>query len=162
MLTWISTTGNVVLSKCDLKFEVINAGFTVEGSLKATVVAGNFHPEKLDDSQVIIVASPATINTGIPIRDKHLQRTDYFNTNAFPDIKLVSQSFEKKSGNKFLGKFKLSIKGITKDCEVSFAIKSYGDQKKYEGVFVINRIDFDIGKSSLTIADEVLVKFSIS
>lgn len=153
---------STTLTNCELQFEVLNAGFKVKGSLEATVVKGYFNPERLEQSQVLIVANPSTINTGIPIRDKHLQRADYFNTTNYPEIELASQSFEKKSGNKFLGKFKLTIKGVTKDCEIVFVMKSFGDEKKYEGVFTINRIAFGVGESSLTLSDEVLIKFSIS
>jgi polyisoprenoid-binding protein YceI len=157
----LNSTNNK-LSKCEVQFEIVNAGIVVEGSLKAVVVQGYFDPEKINDSHINIAANPSTINTGISIRDKHLQRADYFNTATYPQIILVSQYFEKTGKNKFRGKFKLSIKDLTKDCEVNFSMKSYENQKRYEGIFTINRIDFEIGKSSLTLSDEVLIKFSIS
>ncbi len=149
------------LSKCEVQFEIVNAGFVVEGSLSAIVVEGYFDPEKITASYIHIVANPATINTGISIRDKHLQRADYFNTNEYPEIKLVSQSFEKISKTKFLGKFALSIKGITRDCLITFTTKPFGEKKRYEGTFSIDRLAFGIGLTSSVLSKDVLIKFRI-
>lgn len=147
--------------KCTLTFETLNAGFVTTGTIDGKILEETFDPTLLDKSTVIVVAVPSTIKTGIAIRDKHLQRDDYFDTERYPEIRLTSRSFKKVGSNKFQGKFTLCIKDISKEVEVTFAVRHEKGKIRYEGTFEINRRDFNVGEASITLADEVAVSFKV-
>lgn len=147
--------------KCSLSFEVLNAGFSTHGTIQGEVVANTFDPSSLAESLVVVVAFPSTINTGIALRDKHLQREDYFNTSRYPEIRLTSQSFKKMSRTKFSSRFRIVIKNIEKEVYVPFTFSEGKDKFTFDGSFKINRREFDLGDASLTLADEVIVRFTI-
>ena len=77
--------------QCNFTFEILNAGFATSGTLGGKILENTFDPSSLDKSNVIVVALPSTINTGIEIRDRHLQRDDYFNSARYPEIRLTSE-----------------------------------------------------------------------
>jgi polyisoprenoid-binding protein YceI len=63
-----------------------------------------------------------SISTGQPDRDNHLKSPDFFDAANHPEIKFVSKSFKKKSGDEFILSGDLTIRGITKhiDLDVEF------------------------------------------
>ena len=145
----------LVNAQCAVNFRVINAGLEVEGTLKVKNANIIFDPENLQRASIHVSADPSSIETGIGIRDKHLRRSDYFDTNAYPEIQLRSKSFRKAGKNKFEGRFDLTIKSTTKEVTISFNRKKNGEVTIYEGDFEINRLDFNIGDESLTLDDTV-------
>ena len=117
-------------------------------------------PTIFGSASIQVSADPSSIETGIGIRDKHLRRSDYFDTNTYPEIRLQSKSFRKTGKNEFEGKFDLTIKSTTKEITIPFTRKKKGDITYYEGDFEINRLDFNIGEESLTLDETVRVRVS--
>jgi len=152
----------LVNAHCSVNFKVINAGLEVEGTLKVKHANIKFDPDNLRHASIQVSADPSSIETGIGIRDKHLRRRDYFDTNTYPEIQLKSTSFSKQGKNEFTGKFDLTIKSTTKEITIPFTRKKKGDTTYYEGDFEINRLDFNIGEESLTLDETVLIKVSAS
>jgi polyisoprenoid-binding protein YceI len=146
--------------RCTVNFTVINAGLEVEGTLKVKNASIRFDPDNLREALIQVSADPSSIETGIGIRDKHLRRSDYFDTSAYPEIRLQSKSFRERGKNEFEGKFDLTIKSTTKEIAILFTRKKKGDTTYYEGDFEINRLDFNIGEESLTLDKIVHVKVS--
>jgi polyisoprenoid-binding protein YceI len=144
--------------QCTVTFKVINAGLEVDGTLKVKSTNITFDPDDLLGASIQVSADPASIETGIGIRDKHLRRSDYFDTNTYREIRLQSKSFRKTGRNEFEGKFELTIKAITKEITIPFTRKQKGNTIYYEGDFEINRLDFNIGEESLTLDDTVRIK----
>ena len=103
--------------------QVINAGLEVEGTLKVKHAHIRFDPDNLLHASIQVSADPSSIETGIGIRDKHLRRSDYFDTNTYPEIRLQSKSFSKRGKNEFAGKFDLTIKSTTKEITIPFTEK---------------------------------------
>jgi polyisoprenoid-binding protein YceI len=147
----------LVNAPCTVNFEVMNAGLAVEGTLKVKNANIKFDPDDILHSSIQVSADPSSIETGIGIRDKHLRRSDYFDTNAYPEIQLKSKSFRKTGKNKFIGTFDLTIKSITKEIAIPFTRGMKGNTTHYEGDFEINRLDFKIGEESLTLSEIVRV-----
>jgi polyisoprenoid-binding protein YceI len=146
---------------CSIHFSVNNAGFEVEGIMQVVHADINFDPEKLGKSVVSIKADPSSVDTGIPIRDKHLLRKDFFDVKEYPEIHLKSKRFYKKSSTDFVGIFDLTIKSITKEVEIPFRLKRTRAGNQYDANFIINRLDFNVGEKSLTIEDKVEVTVTI-
>ena len=153
---------HLVDAQCTVNFTVINAGLEVEGSLKVKNADISFDPDNLRQASIHVSADPSSIETGIGIRDKHLRRSDYFDTNTYPEIRLQSKSFRETGKNRFEGKFDLTIKSTTKEISIAFTRKAKGNTTYYEGDFEINRLDFNVGEESLTLDETVRVKVSAS
>ena len=150
----------LVNAQCTVNFTVVNAGIEVEGTLKVKNANIHFDPDNVRQASIQVSADPSSIETGIGIRDKHLKRSDYFDTNTYPEIRLQSKSFRATGKNEFEGNFDLTIKSTTKEVTIPFTRKTKGDATYYEGGFKINRLDFKIGEESLTLDEIVRVRVS--
>ena len=62
----------------------------------------------------------ASIDTGIPDRDKDLRGDGFFDADKFPTITFVSHSIEKKDG-KIIAHGTLTMKGVAKEIELPIA-----------------------------------------
>ena len=144
-----------------ISFTVVNAGFEVSGTLQIDRLDIRFDPRDLWRSSVLVVVDPSSIKTGISVRDKHLKRSDYFDVEHYPEILLKSISFQKTGRSAFLGKFDLTVKGITRIVEIPFTAKKDNGGMLYEVNFKINRLDFKLGASSVILGNDVEVKARI-
>ncbi|MBD0259697.1 MAG: YceI family protein, partial [Cytophagales bacterium] len=131
-----------------IAFSIGNAGFPVRGTLDGIRADVSFHPDNLAGSRIAATADPATLRTGIGIRDKHLQRPDFFDVVNHPQIRLVSTAFCKKGKNAFVGQFELTIKGITKTVTLPFTRSRRGSVTTYRGQLELDRLDFKLGETS--------------
>ena len=133
-------------------------GFKVK-HLMITNVAGKFDKfeggvESTSDdfvgAKVNFTAETASVNTGQPQRDGHLQSPDFFDTAKFPQLKFASTNFEKVSGEKYVLTGDLTIRDVTKpvklDVEFSGVAKDpYGNTKAgFNATGKINRTDFGL------------------
>ncbi|MCI0751233.1 MAG: YceI family protein, partial [Flammeovirgaceae bacterium] len=57
---------------------------------------------------------------------------------------------------------KLTIKNVTKEISFPFTATKQDNGYLFKGGFTINRRDFGVGEGSLSLADELMVKFSIA
>ncbi len=140
-----------------ISFSIRNAGFPVRGTLDGIRADVAFYPDNLAGSRIAAMADPATLRTGIGIRDKHLQRPDYFDVANHPQVWLVSTAFRKTGKNAFVGQFALTIKGITKTITLPFTRSRRGRVTTYRGHFELNRLDFNLGETSAVLDQQVTV-----
>ena len=91
------------------------------------------------------------------MRDDHLKSDEFFDVAHYPKIALKSIAIVHKSGNKYVGQFNLTIKNKTKTVEIPFTCTAKGDVNDFNGSFKINRLDYGIGSSSLTLSNEVVI-----
>lgn len=164
LLTILLSSFSLVIAQTPLKivssfitFKIKNAGLNVTGSFKGFEGEIKFSPDAIKTSSIKASVDANTINTGIGARDKHLKKSEYFDTDNFPKISIVS-SFFGKDGNKFNGYFKLSLKGITKDVTIPFTFEN----NIMKGEFVVDRRDYKIGGNSLMLGDKVTVSIQIN
>jgi polyisoprenoid-binding protein YceI len=74
----------------------------------------------------------------------HLKDKDFFNTATYPTASFVINSVTAKSGDDFVVKGKLTIKGITKDIEFPATVKQQGKKVTATAKITVNRTQFDI------------------
>ena len=147
-LTYVSAPWSV-------KFTINNAGFDVDGTMDLAHSEIKFDPRRLDQSYMRVTLDPSSIRTGIAIRDKHLQRSDYFDVTLYPEIQIQSVRFKKTAKHAYVGEFKITVKSTTQIVSIPFTVKKVDDVLHYEADFTINRLDFKIGEESLTLSNEV-------
>lgn len=153
-ITWSPTTASVL-------FYIKNAGVTVDGSLAGLKASVQFDPNDLDNSRIYASVDVNTIKTGIGKRDSHLKQAEYFNAAKYPTIKMESNQFT-RSGNTYLGRFLVKIKGKTKAYNVPFTFTEKGGKGTFKGEFSLNRLDFGVGESSFILDDDVRVKITLN
>ncbi|MDO7885668.1 YceI family protein [Hymenobacter cheonanensis] len=137
-----------------IHFQIVNAGLTVDGSLTGLTATGQFDPAHLEQASVRASVPVGTIQTGIVLRDKHLQKPDYFDAEKYPTITMQSIAFRKTGGEQYEGTFTLTMKGISHEVKLPFTVSP---THELQGQFRINRLDYNLGKSSLILANEVLI-----
>ncbi|WP_164851455.1 YceI family protein, partial [Larkinella soli] len=97
------------------------AGLEVAGKLDSREVDVRFDPDNLPNSSIRATAEVASIQTGIDIRNRHLQRSEYLDATHHPYIQVRSTSFRKAGKNRYIGRFDLTIKAITKEVMIPFS-----------------------------------------
>ncbi|PJJ80230.1 YceI family protein [Mucilaginibacter auburnensis] len=152
----VSVTFAQTVSKSNVSFKIKNLGINTGGTIggvKATV--------HVDQAQVVnsieATANVATINTDNEERDTHLKSADFFDVQRFPHITMKSAAINHKSGNKYSGKFNVTIKDKTKQFDIPFTYTETGNTATLNGTFKLNRLDFGVGGSSLVLGNEVTV-----
>ena len=153
---------NDKLAESLIEFRIDNAGIEVSGVIDEVQADINFNEKNTAKSSIVAKARPIHIRTGILIRDKHLQRSDYFHADRFPEITLTSTSFKKVGRNKFLGTFILTIKNFKEEITIPFSIEHRGNTMIYSGAFEINRLNFGLGEQSLILDNIVKVVVTAS
>lgn len=140
-----------------VEFVIENLGVETKGTFETVHALIKFDPGALDKSAIEATVSASSIRTGIAIRDKHLMRSDYFDVDKYPEIRLKSTSFKKTKKDVFIGQFDLTIKDVTRSVSIPFSITRKGNRMIYKGILEINRLDFKLGESSTVLADKVKI-----
>ena len=126
----------------------------VEGRFKDFTGSVNFDEKDITRSTVEFTAKIASIDTGVEPRNAHLRTADFFDAEKFPEMTFKSTKVEKK-GKQYLLTGDLTIKGVTKQISLPFAITGAvadpwgGTRFGIEASTVINRRDFGINYGNL-------------
>ncbi len=157
----LSVNRSVTEPATGVTFQIKNAGITVNGSFSDVQTDIRFDPTRLTESSCSASVGAATIQTGIALRDGHLKKRGYLDTEHFPRIRMVSKRIQKVTGNRYLGLFDLTIRNTTRDIELPFTYVSKGAMGRFTGKLIINRQTFGIGTPSLVLADDVTVLIDV-
>lgn len=151
---------NVNAAAAQIKFSVKGPFGTVDGSLgglKATIL---FDKDNLAGSSIRASTDPQSINTGIKLRNKDLQKEKYFNSAKYPLFSFQSDQIQKSgAGYKAIGN--LTIKGVSKKVEIPFSFSEKGNAGVFKGSFSIQRQDYGIGKQGGSIGSTVSIDLEV-
>jgi len=142
-----------------VQFTIKNFGFKVTGTLTGLAGQIRFNVEHPENASFDVSLNAASVNTDNTMRDDHLRKTAYFDTEKYPLIRLVSGKIT-LSGKNGLFTGKLTIKDHTKDLSFPFSWEAAGGGYRFKGTFSINRKDFDVGGTS-TISDKLDVMLDV-
>ena len=123
-------------------------------------------------STVKLKIESASIDTGNPTRDKHLNSADFFDTAKFPEITFNSTKVAEKSKDVYDVTGDLTIRGVTKTVSLTvtangFANDGRGGQKAgFDVAGKINRKDFGVSWNGIVdgnamLADDVDVLITV-
>lgn len=143
-------------TKTKVTFVIENAGLEVEG--KFDQVSGQFVTDSAGVKPVLVtgVAKVKSIDTGIGLRDRHLQAKDYFFASQYPELRMQLLGIE---GNK--ARFAVIIRGKSKTYLVPYIWNQQAGKGQFKCSFNLNRLDFGVGGSSLITANEVAVSIEL-
>ena len=157
-----------------------NIGFTVK-HMVITTVPGKFNDYMIDfifdandlnKSSIKVTIKTASINTDDEKRDEHLRSADFFDAAKYPEITFVSSSIMKK-GNDYVAKGTLTMRGVSREIELSFKILGpvqdpWGNTKMgVEASLTVDRQDYGISWSKsldtggLVVSDDVNIKLDV-
>lgn len=127
----------------------------LKGSIK-------FDPQKYSSSSFDVTVDASTINTDNSSRDSHLKKEEYFFVDNYKTLHFKSTKIvQSTTQGRFYMYGELTIKGITKPVEFGFGATSKDGGYLFDGSFTINRRDFGVGGSSISMADNLLVNLSV-
>lgn len=147
--------------EAEIEFDIKNGGRIVTGSFSDFQGEINFDPEKPETSYIKGSVASSGINTGIGMRDRHLQARSYFHSDKYPLISMESKEISSEGDGQFRAKFSLTIKETTGIVEVPFSLSYTGGGREFSGTFSMNRLDWKVGNKSLFIDQEVMVRVRI-
>lgn len=158
---WVRAQYKPVDAGSSVTFKIKNLGIGVNGSFTGLQGDIRFDPTRLADASFEVSVDAATVNTDNNMRDDHLRRTDYFDVKTYPQIRLSSTKIRPSNkANAFFLYGRLTIKNQTKDISFPFTATSSGKGWIFDGTFIINRRDFDVGSASI-ISDKLEVSLHV-
>lgn len=161
--TWISDP-----THSEIGFKVKHLMITsVKGRFDKFEVKATAEDDDFTKGQVTVTIDPSSIHTGVGDRDTHLRSGDFFDAEAFKEIRFVSTGIEKKSDEEYKLTGDLTIRDVTRpillDVEFGGIVKDpYGQTKAgftVEGR--INRKEYGLMWNALTEAGGMVVSDEI-
>jgi len=146
------------VEEAEIRFQIVNAGLTVEGTLTGLEADVQFDPAHPELATIRAAVPVSSIRTGIGFRDQHLQKPDYFDAEKHPAILLQSTAIRPTGRNQYEGQFRLTIKGIQHDVTMPFTVSATNELR---GQLRLRRLDFNLGRPSSILADDVAVSIRV-
>ena len=141
-----------------LHFVIKNIGINTGGDIAGMKGKIKFNARQISSSLFDVTVAVNTIDTDNGRRDGHLKKEDYFDAEKYPTIHLVSTEIKPGADLKhFIFKGNLTIKDVTKPVEFPFTAEGKDGGALFTGEFVINRLDFGVGKENATLANKIIV-----
>lgn len=144
-----------------VKFKIKNFGVMVEGSFKGLNGKIQFDSTNILSAQFDVSIDANSIDTGIEMRDNHLRKKEYLDSKTYPHIHFVSSKIQTTKTGQFVVSGHLTIKNITKEISFPFRYSVVKGIRSFDGEFEINRRNFNVGGSSLTMADKLIVYLDV-
>ena len=143
-------------------FVIKNFGIKTGGDFSGLKGNIKFYPANLTASDFDVTVNAATIDTDNESRDDHLRKAEFFDAATFKTIQFKSTKITlSTSTGRFYMFGNLTIKGVTKPVEFGFAATAKDGGYLFEGEFKINRRDFGVGGSSVSMSDNLTVSLSV-
>lgn len=138
-------------------FVIKNFGIKTGGDFSGLKGSIKFDPKNAATSSFDVTVSSFTIDTDNGSRDGHLRKEEYFDVKKYPTIHMVStkvQNTVKAGRYQFNGN--LTIKSTTKPIQFQFtAVEKDGGWLFTSDEIKLNRRDYGVGGSSVSMADEL-------
>lgn len=148
-------------NKSSVTFKIKNAGLTVDGYFSDFSTDIEFKKDKIESSSFKGTIKVGSINTGIAMRDKHLKKEEYFNEPKYPNISFTSSKVEKNTDGWIDVSGTLTIKNVSKLITLRVNVIPQGEQMLFITALKINRLDYKVGGSSWTMADDLTINLRI-
>lgn len=137
-------------------FTIKNFGINTKGEVKGLKGTIKWDAANPAASVFNVTVDAKTINTGIEMRDNHLRKDEYLDTDKYPVISFASTSV---TANNMKGN--LTIKNVTKEINFPFTVKPSNGGYLFEGEFEINRRDFGVGGGSVSLSNNLKVSLKV-
>jgi polyisoprenoid-binding protein YceI len=144
-----------------IKFRIKNAGFTTYGSFSDFSTEVQYDKNNPAKSKFTGTVKVKSVNTENSSRDAHLRKADFFDVDKYPTMKFESTEVSAVSTSKLNVKGNLTIKGVTKKVTFVTDIGSKSGKTSFTTSLYINRLDYGVGTSSWTLANDLYIDLYI-
>lgn len=166
ILTIKCSVAQILLTPVDegssVHFVIKNFGIKTGGDftgLKGTI---KFDPANFGTSVFDVSVDANTIDTDNSSRDGHLRKEEYFDVTKYKTIYFKSTKVVRSTvAGRFYVYGNLTIKDVTKPIEFGFGATPKNGGYVFDGEFEINRRDFGVGGSSISLSDNLTVSLSV-
>ena len=139
------------------------------GKFEGTITLDRAKPE---DSSVELKIEAASIDTGVPNRDKHLNTPDFFDTAKFPEITFKSTKIAAKGKDTYDVTGDLTMRGVTKPVTLTVVANGFtndgrgGQKTGFDVTGKLNRKDFGVNWNAMVdqnamLSDDVDLEISV-
>jgi polyisoprenoid-binding protein YceI len=143
-------------------FVIKNFGIATGGDFTGLGGTIKYDPANPTASDFDVSVDASTVDTDVEARDRDLRKSEYFNVKTFPRLSFKSTRVTKTNRQGYLYMFgNITIKGVTKSIKFPFKATAKDGGYLFEGSFKLNRRDFGVGGSSLSLSDELTVTLSV-
>jgi polyisoprenoid-binding protein YceI len=151
-----------VASQSAVRFVIRNFGINVEGSLSGLTGDIVFDPGQLQASRFNITLKSGTIQTGNNMRDEHLRKNSYLDVAVYPEIRFRASAVTRAPGaDEYSLEGYLTIKKVTRTVKIPFRVTQEGNAYRFLGNFRINRLDYGVGSSSISLSDNLTIYLDV-
>jgi polyisoprenoid-binding protein YceI len=160
-------------SHASVQFGINHFFSEVPGSFSDFTGTFFFDENNLKGSKVTFAIQVASVKTGEPDRDSHLQSADFFDAARFPTITFTSTNLQKTGANTYNVQGKLTIRDVTKSVTLPLVITGKADNPWKEGAVImgwkiettLDRTQYGVGTGSWAataiVGDEVRIKIQM-
>ncbi len=143
-------------------FVIKNFGIKTGGDFKGLKGNIKFAPENLAASFFDVTIDANTIDTDNDSRDDHLRGKEYFDVSTYKTIHFKSTKIVNSTlAGRYYIYGELTIKDVTKPIEFGFSATPKDGGYLFEGNFGLNRRDYGVGGSSISMSDKLTVTLSV-
>jgi polyisoprenoid-binding protein YceI len=150
-----------------LTFVAIQADAEFEGAFERFDADIRFDPQDLAGSRFDVTIDTASVNSRDSERDEAIKSDDLFAVEQFPTSRYVADKFtaqkDDKSGNKFTGLGRLTLRNVTRDVPIEFTFEQKNGSAWLKGSAQLKRLDFGVGqgdfKDTRDVGNDVKVNF---
>ncbi len=145
-----------------VSFKIKNFGTAVEGTMSGLKGTIRFDVSNISTTVFDVTLDANTIDTGINMRDNHLRKKDYFDVATYPSIRFVSTKVLATNAGEAKVTGTLTIKKTSKEITFPFKYTQLNGLPQFTAEFTVNRRDFNVGGSSMTMSDDVKIVLNVS
>jgi polyisoprenoid-binding protein YceI len=137
---WTTTAGSVL----GLKGTIYGTETTAEFKVFKTDI--KFDPADLVESSVVVTVDMTSLYSGISESDKEVRDEGWFDVPKFPLARFATKSFRDLGNGKYQAIADLTIRGVTHEVVLPFALTIQGKQAHMTGKLTLSRLDYGIGQ----------------
>ena len=150
-----------------LTFVGTQAGAEFEGAFQRFTADIRFDPQDLAGARFDVKIETDSVDSKDSERDDTIKSDDLFAVKQFPTAHYVADKFtalgNNKSGNKFSGTGKLTLRNVTRDVPIEFTFEQKNGSAWLKGAAQLKRLDFGVGqgdwKDTENVGNDVKVSF---
>lgn len=151
-----------VVGDSKVHFVIKNFGIKTGGDFTGLKGSIKFNPTNYASAVFDVTVDAGTIDTDNSSRDGHLKKEEYFDAATYKTIIFKSTKvLLSKTAGRFYMYANITIKGVTKPVEFGFSATPKNGGYVFDGEFKINRRDFGVGGSSVSLSDNLIVSLSV-
>ena len=147
---------NVLIDKSEIRFVSRQAGGNIDGRFRKWRANVDFRPNEIAKSKAEFEIELGSIALSSEESEAEIKRAPWFDTAKFPVARFEATTMKFVGGNRYEMVGQLSMKGVTRDVVVPFALKTDGAGNSVaDGKFTLNRRDFRLGDDRVADASAV-------